>query len=70
MKFYNREKEISILREIEVNSKEIDKMTVMVVRRRVGKTTLLKRAFEKSTVIYFFVAKKTRCYFAKSLHAK
>ena len=30
----------------------------MVGRRRVGKTTLLKRAFEKKSVLYFFVAKK------------
>lgn len=58
MKFYNRQKEIATLREIEVISAEIAQMTVMVGRRRVGKTTLLKRAFEKTPVLYFFVAKK------------
>ena len=58
MKFYNRQKEMATLREIEAVSAEIAQMTVMVGRRRVGKTTLLKRAFEKTPVLYFFVAKK------------
>lgn len=58
MKFYNRQKEIATLREIEVISADIAQMTVMVGRRRVGKTTLLKRAFEKTPVLYFFLAKK------------
>lgn len=58
MKFYNRQKEIAVLREIESNSNEMAQMTVMVGRRRVGKTTLLKRAFENTPTLYFFVAKK------------
>ena len=58
MKFYNRQKEIATLKEIEQNSSKSSQMTVMVGRRRVGKTTLLKRAFEKKSVLYFFVAKK------------
>ena len=70
MKFYNREKELATLRDIEASSKDMAQMTVMVGRRRVGKTTLLKRAFEKSTTLYFFVAKKMKCFFAKSLYAK
>lgn len=58
MKFYNRQKEIAALREIETNSNKFAQMTVIVGRRRVGKTTLLKRAFEKTPTLYFFVAKK------------
>lgn len=58
MKFYNRQKEVAALREIETASSQTAQMTVMIGRRRVGKTTLLKRAFEKSPVLYFFVAKK------------
>lgn len=58
MKFYNRQKEIAALREIEAISAETAQMSVMIGRRRVGKTTLLKRAFEKTPVLYFFVAKK------------
>ena len=58
MKFYSREKEIEILQELEAYSATDSQMTVMVGRRRVGKTTLLKRAFKATPVIYFFVAKK------------
>ncbi len=58
MKFYNREKECATLQEIENLSADSAQMTVMVGRRRVGKTTLLKTAFTKTKVLYFFVAKK------------
>ncbi len=58
MKFYDRKREIAVLREIEENSSQSAQMTVMVGRRRVGKTTLLKHAFEKTPILYFFVAKK------------
>lgn len=57
MKFYNREKELALLRTIEQRSREVAQMTFVVGRRRVGKTTLLVKAFENETV-YFFVAKK------------
>ena len=59
MKFYDREEEIEILREIEENSEHFAQMTILIGRRRVGKTTLLKNAFAApSKVLYFFVAKK------------
>lgn len=58
MKFYDRQKEITALRSIERISAESAQMAVMVGRRRVGKTTLLKHAFENTPVLYFFVAKK------------
>ncbi|MDR2382587.1 MAG: ATP-binding protein [Prevotellaceae bacterium] len=59
MKFYDRETELSFLREIEENSNSSAQMTLLMGRRRVGKTTLLKNAFSPSkTVLYFFVAKK------------
>ena len=58
MKFYDRKSEIATLREIETLSAETAQMTVMVGRRRVGKTTLLKRAFRNTPILYFFVAKK------------
>jgi AAA+ ATPase superfamily predicted ATPase len=57
--FYDREAEIELLQEIEENSKNFAQMTLLLGRRRVGKTTLLKTTFDKSTnVVYFFVAKK------------
>lgn len=56
MKFYNREKELQNLRAIEEASKESSKMTVVVGRRRIGKTTLIKKAY--SDRVYLFVSKK------------
>ena len=48
MKFYNREKELKNLHEIEVLSKHSSKMTVIVGRRRIGKTSLIKKAYDKT----------------------
>lgn len=56
MKFYNREKELQNLRAIEEASKESSKMTVVVGRRRIGKTTLIKKAYNDR--VYLFVSKK------------
>lgn len=58
MKFYNRTSEIATLRSIEQASAETAQMTMMVGRRRIGKTTLLKNAFGSAPFLYFFVAKK------------
>lgn len=58
MKFYDRKREIEILQEIEELSSEYAQMTMMVGRRRIGKTTLLKNAFVKTPVLYFFVGRK------------
>jgi uncharacterized protein len=56
MKFYNRERELSKLRGIEAGSMNGSKMTVVVGRRRIGKTKLIKEAFEQK--VYLFVSKK------------
>lgn len=58
MKFYNREKELAQLWKIEERSKQTAQMTFMVGRRRVGKTSLLLRAYQDRTMLYFFVSKK------------
>lgn len=58
MKFYDRKREIEMLQEIEELSSEYAQMTMMVGRRRIGKTTLLKNAFVKTPVLYFFVGRK------------
>jgi AAA+ ATPase superfamily predicted ATPase len=58
MKFYDRENEIGILRKLEENSNSFAQMTILMGRRRVGKTTLLKQAYDSGTVLYFFVGKK------------
>ena len=56
MKFYNREKELKNLREIEESSKISSKMTVIVGRRRIGKTKLIQEAYKEK--VYLFVSKK------------
>jgi AAA+ ATPase superfamily predicted ATPase len=56
MKFYNREKELALLQRIEKSSLVSSKMTVIVGRRRIGKTKLVQKAFDQK--LYFFVAKK------------
>ena len=58
MKFYDRISEIATLQSIEHDSAEAAQLTMMVGRRRVGKTTLLKTAFKSTPFLYFFVAKK------------
>jgi AAA+ ATPase superfamily predicted ATPase len=58
MRFYDRKTEIAILREYEENSSNVAQMTMLLGRRRVGKTTLLKNTFISTPVLYFFVAKK------------
>ena len=56
MKFYNREKELKNLQNIEHASKESAKMSIIVGRRRIGKTTLIKEAYPQK--LYLFVSKK------------
>ncbi len=56
MKFYNRGKELQNLKKIEELSHRSSKMTIIVGRRRIGKTALIKKAYEKR--VYFFISKK------------
>lgn len=59
MKFYNREKELEFLTSIKELSAEEAQMTVVVGRRRIGKTSLLKMAVEnEDTALYLFVTRK------------
>ena len=57
MRFYNRERELKKLRELEAASRRSAKMTVIVGRRRIGKTKLIKEAFDEK--VYFFVSRKS-----------
>ena len=56
MKFYNREKELQNLKDIQISSLESSKMTVIVGRRRIGKTKLIKEAYPEK--VYLIVNKK------------
>src|SRR5690606_31500846 len=57
-KFYNREKESALLKDIEQKAQQSAQMTFVVGRRRIGKTLLLTTVFAQSTTLYFFVEKK------------
>ena len=59
MKFYDREKEISELKRLDELSSTSAQFTVLIGRRRTGKTTLMTEAFKNKPFLYFFVGKKT-----------
>ena len=58
MKFYNREKEQKELKNVLRQSRKESRMTVLMGRRRIGKTELALKCGDE-TVLYFFVGKKT-----------
>ena len=59
MKFYDREQEIEKLREIARRSREVAQFTVVTGRRRVGKSSLILKAYEKEPFAYLFVERKS-----------
>lgn len=60
MKFYNRERELELLTSIRERSEEEAQMTVVLGRRRIGKTRLLKKVVEnEETALYLFVTRKS-----------
>lgn len=59
MRFYDREKELTKLQQIEQQAQSLAQMTVIVGRRRIGKTSLLVEAYRNSVSLYFFIAKKS-----------
>lgn len=66
MKFYNRESEIEIIRNNEESSKQSAKFTVLMGRRRVGKTSLLLRALEGKEYAYLFVSRNSEAVLCES----
>lgn len=57
MKFYNRNDELATLGRILTQSKQESRMTVIMGRRRIGKTELARKCGD-TTLLYFFVARK------------
>ena len=57
MKFYNREAEQQLLKDVLNQSRREAQMTVIMGRRRIGKTELSQRCGDE-TILYFFVGKK------------
>ena len=77
MKFYNRESEISELQRIRnLAYTRNSRMTVLTGRRRIGKTSLIRRAFAEgdTPLLYFFTGRKTEAAlvddFAAEIRAK
>jgi len=62
MRFYNREKELEHLRQIQLLSLENAQFTVLTGRRRVGKTQLLLKSTEEQPTLYFFVSRKAELF--------
>ena len=58
MRFFDRTEEIRSLREIRMMSKDNAQFTVVTGRRRIGKTSLVWKAYEDEPILYFFVARK------------
>jgi AAA+ ATPase superfamily predicted ATPase len=59
MKFYDRKNELQTLKTIAKQSTETSCFTVMVGRRRIGKTALLLRSAEKQKMLYLFVSRNS-----------
>ena len=57
MRFYDRDTEIEILRENEKQAERNAVFTVLMGRRRVGKTSLVTNALEGRPFVYLFVSK-------------
>jgi len=58
MKFYNRSNELDLLKQADVLKNQHSVMTILIGRRRIGKTTLALQSFIKEPKLYFFVSKK------------
>jgi hypothetical protein len=58
MKFYDREKEINELKKLDDLAEQTAQFTVLIGRRRTGKTTLMTEALKNRSYLYFFIGKK------------
>ena len=58
MKFFDRNEEIAALRDIRDAANNNAQFTVITGRRRVGKTSLIWKAYEDEPFLYFFIARK------------
>ena len=59
MKFYDRQREIGILADIAAKARRTAQFTVITGRRRIGKTSLVRKAFEGKTYLHFIAARKS-----------
>lgn len=59
MKFFDRERESKIFRDVKELSKENAQVTVLTGRRRIGKTWLVTHTYDPDDMLYFFVGRKS-----------
>lgn len=59
MKFYDRKKELKLLQNIKEQSRNSACFTVMIGRRRIGKTALLLESVRGEKFLYLFVSRKS-----------
>lgn len=59
MKFYDKTKELALFADIYEKSQQEAQMTVLVGRRRIGKTELALKCGYDNPLLYFFVARKS-----------
>lgn len=62
MRFYDRETELEVLHSIEMQSRNSATFTVLMGRRRVGKTSLIMRAMQDVESAYLFVSKDSEAF--------
>lgn len=67
MRFYDREAETAAFQKYEALSASSAQMLVVTGRRRIGKTTLIKRSFTRIPFLYFFVGKKSETLLCREL---
>ena len=70
MKFYDREREIGILHEIEAASRKAAQFTVITGRRRIGKTSLVRKAYEGHTYLHFIASRKAEADLCESFQTE
>lgn len=59
MRFYDRENEIEYLQKVWSQAEDAARFTVLTGRRRIGKTSLVLKAYQGTPMLYFFVARKS-----------
>ena len=59
MRFYDRESELEVLRNTARLSRTTSQFTVILGRRRIGKTTLMIKGAEGTKSVYLFISKKS-----------
>jgi len=65
MKFYGRQPELKLLESSRKSALTSAKMTIVVGRRRIGKTRLVTKAFENHKYLYFFIFRKNEVLLCK-----